>query len=141
MVEDDLGKLGFCADGARVGEVFAPQVIWVVAEDVALAGCGSGLGFDAEEDGDVLVGVQTVCDEEGNDHDVWELGESVPFSNERCLFHVGVEYLAEDGELADLFDFTLCGESGVVIEVGAVTDDEEAGLIERERPGDFAGAL
>ncbi len=136
-----MGEIGRGADGAGVGEVFATQMVGVVSKDVALAGGGAGLGLDTEQDGDVLVGVEAVRDEEGNDDDVGELSEGVPFCDERGLFHVGVENFAKDIEFADFFDFSLCGEGGVVIEVGAVTDDEETGLVERERSSDLTSSF
>lgn len=141
LVEDDLGEIGRGADGAGVGEVFAAQVVGVVSEDVALAGGGAGLGLNPKQDGDVLVGVESVRDEERNDDDVRELGEGIPFRDERGLFHVGVENFAKDTEFADFFDFSLCGECGVVIEIGAVSDDEKAGLFERKRSGDLASSF
>jgi hypothetical protein len=45
-------------------------VVGVVAEDFALAGGGADLGFDAEQDRDVLIGMEAVGDEKGDHDDV-----------------------------------------------------------------------
>ena len=121
-----MGEVGFGTDGTCVSEVFFPQVVGVVSKDVPLTGGCAGFGFDAQEDWDVLVGMEAVCDKKGHDDDVLELGEGVPFCDEGGLFHVGVEDFAEDAEFANFFYFPFCGEGRVVIEVGAVSDDEKA---------------
>ncbi len=72
LIEDDLGEIGFGPDGAGVREVLLSEVVGVVPEHLALAGGSSGFGFDAEKDGDVLVGVEAIGDEEGDDDDVWQ---------------------------------------------------------------------
>ncbi len=124
-----MSEFGFGADGAGVGEIFTAQVVGVIPEDIALTCCGAGLGFDTEEDGDVLVGVEAVSDEKGDHDNVWELGEGVPLGDEWGLLHVGVQHLAKDSKRTDFFDFALCCEGGVVVQVCAVSDDEEAGLV------------
>ena len=44
------------------------EVVRVVAEDIALAGGGSGMKINAEEDRDILKGMEAVGDEK-RDHD------------------------------------------------------------------------
>ncbi len=141
LIEDDLGKIGFGADGAGVSEVLVSELVGVVPEHFALARGGAGFGFDTEKDGDVLVGVQSVGDEEGDDDDVRQRRQGVPFGDERSFLHVGVEDFAEDGEIANFFDLAFCCESGVVVEVGSVAHDEEGGLVEWEVSGDLFGAF
>jgi hypothetical protein len=47
LVKDDIGEEAFGADGGRVVEGFSPELVGVVAEDLALAGGGADFGFDA----------------------------------------------------------------------------------------------
>lgn len=118
------------------------EVVWVVAENVALAGGEADFLFEAEENGDVLVGVCAVCDEEGNDDDVGGGGEFVPVGDERLLLHVGVgDVGVACVGLADELDLIDDGASGVLVEAGAVTDDDESNLVARNVGGDVGGAL
>ncbi len=66
-------------------------------------------------------------------------GKLVPFGNERRLFHVGVEHFAIKPALGDALHLALGGDGGVVVQVGAVADDEEARLGGRHAGGDFGG--
>ena len=142
LVEHDFGEERFGADGAGVVDLAAVEVIGVASEDLDLAGGGGGFGFHAEEDGDVLERVEPVGDEEGDDDDVRGGGESGPVGDEWWFFHVGVDDFCEAAvHGADDFDLVLDGLGGVVIEAGAVADDDETAVGERDAFGDFGGAF
>lgn len=72
--------------------------------------------------------MEAVGDEEWDDEDIGEGGEAVPVGDEGRLFHVSWEDFAEDAELGEEADLLFGGFGGVVVEGGAVGDDDEGGL-------------
>ena len=144
LFDDDLRELRPGADRAGVIQGAAAQVAGVLHEDLAVAqafaGGGGGLGFDAQEDGDVLVAVEAVGDEEGHDDDVGRGGQRGPVGDERGFLHVGVEHGGVAAQGADAGGLFLGGDGAVVVERGAVADDEQRGLGFVDAGGDLARA-
>lgn len=147
LFDDDAGEEGIGADGAGVIKAAAADGIGVAAEDLGVARtagpaqCGAGLGVDAEEDGDVLVGVEAIGDEEGDDDDVGRRGLLLPVGDEGIFFHEHAEDLFVLIEGLDAGDLFFYGEAGIFIEGGAVADDDERGVAGIDGGSNFAGAM
>jgi hypothetical protein len=139
LVEDQLRKQGLRADGAGVVKVAIAEMVGVVAEALALARGEAGLGFDPQEHGNVLIGVKTVGDKKWDHHDVGLGGVLVPFGDEGSFLHVSAQHFSVDAQFADAFHLAFGGESGVVVEVGAVSDDEKARLRGRNTGSHLCG--
>ena len=121
----------------------AADGVGVAAEDLRAAGGGAELLLDAEEDGDVLVGVEAIGDEEGDDDDIGGPGLRLPMGDERLFLHEHAADFGVEAEGMDAGDLFLYGEAGVFIEGGAVADGDERGAggnRRRERPGERDGA-
>lgn len=141
LVEDEVGQHAFGADGRGIIERPAVEGVRVASEDRALAGGGADFIFDAEEHGDVLIGMETVGDEERNDDDIWRGGEQMPIGDERGFLHIGSEHVGVGGAgLGDQIDLVADGLAGVRIQRGAVTRDDESGFGGIEHGGNLASA-
>lgn len=99
-----------------------------MAEDVALAERGRKYGIDAEEKGDVLIGVEAVGYKERKHDDVFLSRVLVPVGDERRRLHVGVEHLGVEAGVSDAVGFASGGGGGLIVKIGAVRDNEEGGL-------------
>ena len=143
MIEDDIGEEGFGADGAGVEQFAAADGVGIFLKDRLGVGTGGpwrGIG-DAEEDGDIFVGVEAIGDEKGDHDHVGLGGDFVPFGDERFFFHVGAEDFGVEAKGLDAFDFAFGGDGGVIVEAGAVADDEEANGCGIDVGGDLGGAV
>ena len=142
-IENDISHEWLGADGGRVVEGLLVKVIRVVAEDFLLAGGEAFFFFKAEHHGDVLVAVEAIGDEEGDDDGVWSLGHLGPISDEGRLFHVSVMHGGEViiGKRFDQLDLIADRFGRILIQPSAVTDDEEGGFFLRNSGRDFGGAL
>ena len=90
----------------------------------------------AEHHRNVLVGMQPVADEEGNQDNVPSARQAVAIPDARFFFHenrvdLGVKILR-----ADEFDLALDGLTGVFVAARAVAGDEQRGLIRFRRARD-----
>ncbi len=117
-------------------------MVRILMEDAALAQRLADFLAHAKEHGDVLKAVQAVGDEEGHDDDIRRGGELGPFRNEGGFLHVGVDDFGEAVvAAANEGDLILNGLGGVLVEAGAVADDDEAGLLTWHVRRDFIGTL
>ena len=129
LVQNDRCQQAFGSDGGAVVEGFVTEVVGVVAEDIAMAGGTAGILFDAQKDGNILIGMQAIGDEKRDDDDLWGWGDEIPSGDERGFFHVGVEHGGVAGTGGgDAADLVADGLGGVGIQAGAVAGDDEGGL-------------
>ena len=82
LIQDDICQQAFGSDGGAIIEGFAAELVRVVAEDFALAGGGSNLGFNAKQHWNVLVGMKTVGDEKGDDDHIRSRSHLMPVGDE-----------------------------------------------------------
>lgn len=143
MIENDVGHERLGADGGGVVEGLFLELVGITAEDLLLASGKAFRFFKAEHHGDVLIAVEAIGDEEGDDDGIGSVGHLGPVGDEGRLFHVGVVDFGEAafGESLDQIHLGLDGFGGIFVQAGAVTDDEEAGFFLRDAGCDFGGAL
>ncbi len=65
----------------------------------------------------------------------------MPVGNERLLLHVGVHYGGVACALGEEFGLQFCSDCGVVVEGGAVADDEQGGFFLGNVRSSFSGAM
>ena len=142
LVEDDIRQHALGADRGAVIQRLLAKVVRVLAENFALAGCRANFVFDAEQNRDILEGMQAVRDEKWDDDDVRCWGHFIPLGDERRLLHVGIH---DGGVTSSRCGDEVClvanGLGRVLVETGAVASDDQS----RKRgihPGrDLFGAL
>ena len=129
-LEYDFREVGGGANSGSVPEEFAFAFSGVAPGGVVFgeALLDSAFRF-AEEDGDVLDGVEAVSNEEGDHHDVLGIGGGVAVGDVGGLLHEGGQDVDVVGARANGLDLGLDGFAGVPIFPGAVASDEKGGLV------------
>ncbi len=141
LIDNELGEEWLGSDRARVIKQPVAQVVWVLSENVRLACGGACFPIDTEEYGDVLKGVETVCDKKRNHYDMGLSRELIPVGDPRSFFHISAQHFGVDTPLTDTIHLPLCCQSGIIVEAGAVSHNEQADLSRRNAGGDLSGAV
>src|SRR6266436_1906431 len=139
-IENDVGHRRFRANSLGIIKFSAVEAIWIAAENLLPAGCKCGLRLDTEQNRDMLVPVQSVSDEKGDDDNAVLRRIFSPVSDKGSFFHVSLGYLRVPTFATDLRDLTLRRFGGLLIQARPVTDDQQARLIRTYIGSDPPGA-
>ena len=85
--------------------------------------------------------MKSVGDKERHDHDIARLRQFPPIGNERRFFHVNVQHFREFSQRTNLFCFAFCRHGAVLVQIGSMRDDEQAGLDRIDSGCDLVCAL
>ncbi len=140
--QNDVGDFWFRADCRGVPNQLSISFggispCWLAAGKAFL---NKSFGF-AEQDGNVLLCVHSIADEERNDDNVAGLGQFVTLFDTRLFFEEDGVHIGIFVKFSDEFDLALDGLAGVCVLFRAVTGDEERrfGGLRRAREGESGG--
>src|SRR5262249_44115821 len=138
LLNDDVGKTRVRADGWSVVQFTTIDGIWILAKNFAV--CRSwwrwplvvdfaALGYnDSEQLRNILIAVETVRNKKWHHNHVWGFSQFPPVRYKRRFLHVNIQHRRVFAERADLFRFALCCDCAVFIQIGSVSNNQQAGF-------------
>src|ERR1700730_19328137 len=139
--DDDISHHRIGPNCIRVIKSTTIKKVWISPENLLLAGCSRRFAVNAQEHRNVFITVKTVGNKKSHHNYGRMVRQGRPVGNERFFLHVSGTHLGIDLALSDFLDLSFDSDSGVLVEPGSVSDNQEAGLFRCDSRSGSVGSL